>query len=82
MVIRIPNAADRRLDTGFSQAFGITDRDRLHTVVTVMDQAAIASRLAITQRLLQCVQDKVGVNSSRHFAADDVAAKTSITNAT
>jgi len=41
IVIGVPHAAHRRLNAGFCQTLGISDRYVLHPAVTVVNQTAV-----------------------------------------
>ncbi len=47
VVIAVADAADRRLDAGLGQAFGVFDRDILAAAVAVVDQPAAMDRPAV-----------------------------------
>ena len=51
------NAADRRLDAGFGEAFGIFYRHVLRSAIAVMNQATAMNWPPIMQCLLQRVED-------------------------
>src|ERR1700677_4393808 len=51
VVIGISDAADRRLDASFSQAFGVFDRDVLAPPIAMMHEPAAMDRSSIVQGL-------------------------------
>ena len=57
----VADAADRRLDAGFRQPFGVLDGQILASAVAVMDKAAGMDWLAVVEHLFQGVQDKTGM---------------------
>jgi hypothetical protein len=69
VVIRVADAAHRRLSLRFGQAFAVAYRQILATSVTVMhDTLGCGAR---PQRLLQCVQNQFRAHRTRHAPADD-----------
>src|SRR5208337_761089 len=69
VIVRVADAAHRRLDAGFGQSLGVANRQMLATPVAVMhDPLDSGTR---PQRLLQRVQDQFGMHRARHPPADD-----------
>src|SRR5271156_6638690 len=75
VVVAVADAADRRLDPGLDQAFGVTDRDVLDPAIAVMHQPALTDRAAIAQGLLQGVEHEVRTRRARYAPADDAPGK-------
>jgi hypothetical protein len=59
----VTNAADGWLDAGFSQSFGLFDRQILATAITMVDQPAAMGGSAIMQSLFQGIQHKACLGS-------------------
>ena len=57
VVVRVADAADRRLDPGFGEAFCIFDRNILGAAVAMVDEATAVGRPSGVERLFQSVQD-------------------------
>lgn len=66
IVIAVSDAADRRLDAGFGEAFGLFYRHILRPAIAMVDQAAAMDRSTIVKRLLERIQDRR--NGSRRCA--------------
>src|SRR5262249_37411437 len=73
VVVRVADAADRRLDAGLLQALSVTNREILAAPVAVMNHALGVG--ASPQRLLERIQDQVGVHRASDAPADDAARK-------
>ncbi len=74
VVVGITDAADGGLDTGLEQTLCVPSRNALPAPVAVVDGAAL-HRTAVVQRLLQGIEDEVGMRRPRDPAADDAAGK-------
>lgn len=70
VVVAVANAADRRLDPGFSQTLAVIDRDVLASTIAVVDQAAAINRLALVQSLLDRVKQEARMRRSRDVPAN------------
>jgi len=55
VVVIFADAADRRLDPGFSEALGVLDGYVLRAPIAMMDEAATMGRPAIVKRLFQSI---------------------------
>ena len=73
VVVRVADAAHRRLNPGLHQPLGVLDRDVLASAVAVVNQAAAMSGPSVVQRLLQSVEHEVGVRRPADAPADDIA---------
>jgi len=73
VVITVADAANRWLDAGFCEAFGIFYRYILRSAVAVMDQSATMDRSAVVQSLLQGIEHKTGMCGPADPPAHDVA---------
>jgi hypothetical protein len=71
IVIAVANAADRWLDAGFGEAFGVSDRDVLAAAIGVMDETAAVRRSAIVERLLERIEDEAGMGRAARPPAHD-----------
>src|SRR4051794_36154479 len=72
VVVAVPDAADGGLDAGFEQALCISNRNVLAAPVAVVNETALCG-MAVVQRLLQGIEDEVGLRRPRHPPADDAA---------
>src|SRR4051794_6185287 len=72
VVVAVTDAADGGLDTSFEQPLCVPNRNVLATPVAVMNEAALHWS-AVVQRLLQSIEDKVGMRRPRNAPADDAA---------
>ena len=52
VIVGVADAADRRLDAGFGQALGVTDRDVLHPTIAMMDQSILVGHCTLVEGLL------------------------------
>jgi hypothetical protein len=68
VVVRVTDAAHRRLDAGLCQAFGVTDRQILRSAVAVMDELSGAQ--PDVDCLLEGVESQIGPEGPRHPPAD------------
>ena len=71
VVVRIPGAADRRLDAGLGQPLRIPNRQVLHAPIAVMHQWFLRNDPAIVERLLQRIEGQVAAQRGRRPPADD-----------
>ena len=71
VVVRVADAADGRLDPGFGEPIGVIDRNLLGAAIAMMNEAAAAGGPSVMERLLEGVQDEVGVRRPAGSAADD-----------
>ena len=71
LVITVAHAADRWVDTGFYQAFGVFDRKVLAAPVAVMDQVICPRWSPLTDCLAQSVQNKIDCHGCGHTPTDD-----------
>ena len=75
VVVRVADAADGRLDTGFDETVGVADGEVLAAAVAVMDEAALGGS-ALVQRLFKRVQHEVGACRSGDAPANDAPGET------
>src|SRR5215467_7476029 len=73
VVVRVADAADRRLDASLLQALSVTNREILAAPVTMMNHAFGVG--ASPQRLLERIQDQVRMHRAGDTPADDAARK-------
>jgi hypothetical protein len=73
VVIAIADAADRRLNAGFGQAFSILDCDVLTAAVAVVNEPAPMGRPALIQSLFKSIEDERGMGRAADPPADDVS---------
>src|SRR5215471_14916539 len=73
IVVRVADAADRRLDAGLLQALSVTNREILAAPVAVMNHA-LGVR-ASPQSLLKRIQDQFSAHRASDAPADDAARK-------
>jgi len=66
----VADAADRWLDPGFCQPFGVSDRNVLHAAVAVVHEITV-DRAPVVQRLIERVEDEPGLGAARDPPADD-----------
>src|SRR5271165_2453702 len=71
VVVRVADAADGRLDPGFGKALGVIDRNILGAAIAMMDEAAAAGGPSVMERLLQGVENEVGMRRPAGEPADD-----------
>src|SRR5579863_1133046 len=71
VVVAVADAADRRLQPGFDQPFGVFDRNVLHAAIAVVNQAAASDRPTLVERLLQRIEHETGVGRTRDAPAHD-----------
>src|SRR5262245_27007864 len=73
IVVRVADAADRRLDAGLLQALSVTNREILASPVAMMNHAF---RIGTSpQRLLKRIQDQIRMHRAGDTPADDAARK-------
>src|SRR5262247_2704851 len=73
IVVRVADAADRRLDAGLLQALSVTNREILASPVAMMNHAF---RIGTSpQRLLKRIQDQVRMHRAGDTPSDDAARK-------
>jgi hypothetical protein len=72
VVVRVTDTTDGGLDTGIEQALCVPNRNILAAPVAVVDEATF-HRTAVVQRLLQGIEDEIGMCRPRHPPADDAA---------
>src|SRR5499426_3809907 len=73
IVVRVADAADRRLDAGLLQALSVTNREILAAPVAMMNHAF---RIGTSpQRLLKRIQDQIRMHQAGDTPADDAARK-------
>src|SRR5262245_66216887 len=73
IVVRVADAADRRLDAGRRQALSVTNREILAAPVAMMNHAF---RIGTSpQRLLKRIQDQIRMHRAGDTPADDAARK-------
>src|SRR5262247_1811380 len=71
VVVRVADAADRRLDAGLLQALSVTNREILAAPVAMMNHAF---RIGTSpQRLLKRIQDQIRMHRAGDTPADDAA---------
>src|SRR5207237_7936230 len=73
VIVRIARAANRRLDPGFREALGVSDRQVLHAAIAVMDQRLGAGERTIVERLLESIERQIISQRTRHAPADNPA---------
>ena len=73
VVVGIPYAFDRGLDTGFGQTLGVANTDVLRSSVAMVDKVAASEGPPVVECLLQGVENEVGVRRLRHAPADNPA---------
>lgn len=61
VVIAVVNAADRRLDPGLGEAFGILDRGGLAATIAVVDRPPAMDWPPVVDRLLEGVDREAGI---------------------
>ena len=72
VVVRVTDAADGGLDTGFEKSLRVPDRNVLAAPVAVVNETA-PHRAAVVQRLLESIEDEVRMRRPRHPPTDDAA---------
>ncbi len=72
VVTGIADAANRRLDAGFRQPFGVLDRDILAATIRVMHEPSPPRRPALMQCLLQSIEHEPRLRRSAISPAQDV----------
>ena len=70
-VVRVADAADGRLNSGFGEPLGVFDRNILGAAIAMMDEAAAAGRPSVMKRLFEGVQDKVRMRCPAGPPTDD-----------
>ena len=70
VVIAVSDAADRRLDPGLGEPFGVLDGHVLAAAVAVVDEAAAMNRAPVVQGLFKRVQDEAGMGCAAGAPAD------------
>ena len=73
VVMAVTDAADRELDAGLSQPFGVANAHILRTAVAMVHQAAAMGGTSLVKGLLQRIQHKAGMRGPAHPPADDAA---------
>src|SRR5262245_7539994 len=73
IVVRVADAADRRLDAGLLQALSVTNREILASPVAMMNHAFRIG--TSSQRLLKRIQDQIRMHRAGDTPADDAARK-------
>src|SRR5262249_41944937 len=73
VVVRVADAAHRRLDAGLLQALSVTNREILSAPVAMMNHAF--DLRTSPQRLLQRIQDQVRMHRAGDAPADDTTRK-------
>ena len=71
VVVRVADAAYGRFDPGFSETLGVLDRNILAAPIAMVDEATSIGGPSVMKRLLQGIQDKVGVRGPAGSPADD-----------
>src|SRR5215470_4877723 len=73
VVVRVADAADRRLDAGLLQALSVTNREILASPVAMMNHSPGSG--ASPQSLIERIQDQVSMHRAGNAPADDAARK-------
>jgi hypothetical protein len=72
IVVAVPDAADRRLQTGLGEPLGVLDRDILDAAIAVVDQPVAANGTAFVEGLLERVEHQAGRGRTGHPPAPSV----------
>lgn len=64
VVVPVADAADRGLDPGLFEAFGVFDRDALNAPVAEMDQSLPMDRTPVVERLLKGIQHEASLHGA------------------
>jgi hypothetical protein len=73
LIVAVAATADRRLNPGIREPFGVPHREVLAPAVAVMHEVAHRVVTAGVDRLFEGVQHKVGAQRRRHAPADDAS---------